>query len=58
MVVDDLGKMHSALDNALMRYHRLKLAEVNTIIKDLWAHTYRVRGSAGQPASRVTVRER
>jgi len=40
LMVADLGRVHAALDGALMRYHRLKLAEVNTIIKDLWSHTY------------------
>ena len=39
-LVRDLGATYSAVDSALMRYHHLKLSEINTIIKDLWAHTY------------------
>lgn len=34
--VTDLEKYHAALDKALLRYHGLKLAEINKIIRELW----------------------
>jgi DNA repair protein RAD50 len=34
--VSDLEKYHAALDKALLRYHGLKLAEINKIIRELW----------------------
>lgn len=37
----DLKKYHSALDKALMKYHSMKMAEVNKIIKELWQQIYR-----------------
>ena len=41
LTVQDLDRYHTAVDAALMRYHRLKIGEVNANIKDLWANTYR-----------------
>ena len=41
MVVDDLGKYYKALDTALMRYHSMKIKEINSRIKELWQLTYR-----------------
>lgn len=41
MAVRDLEKYHSALDKALLRFHGLKIAEINTIIRDLWNLTYK-----------------
>lgn len=38
--VRDLDRYHAALDTALMRYHKLKVAEINATIKDLWGNTY------------------
>ena len=32
----DLGRYHSALDKALMKFHSLKMAEINKTIKELW----------------------
>lgn len=41
LAVQDLEVYHSALDKALLRYHGLKLGEINKIIAELWALTYR-----------------
>ncbi|EPS42520.1 hypothetical protein H072_3515 [Dactylellina haptotyla CBS 200.50] len=38
---DDLGKYQAALDKAVMKYHSLKMEEVNRIIDDLWKKTYK-----------------
>lgn len=37
---DDLAKYSKALEAAIMRYHTLKMAEVNEIIDELWKKTY------------------
>jgi DNA repair protein RAD50 len=39
-VVEDLGRYGGALDNAIMKYHSLKMAEINRIIEELWQRTY------------------
>ena len=39
--VDDLGRYGGALDKAIMKYHSLKMDEINTIIEELWRKTYR-----------------
>ncbi|WEW57646.1 DNA repair protein rad50 [Emydomyces testavorans] len=39
--VDDLGKYGGALDKAIMKYHGLKMEEINRIIGELWQKTYR-----------------
>ncbi|KAJ1981324.1 DNA repair protein rad50 [Dimargaris cristalligena] len=36
----DLDKYAKALDTAIMKFHSLKMAEINKIIRDLWMHTY------------------
>lgn len=38
--VKDLDRYASALDLALMQYHKLKIQEINNIIRDLWTNTY------------------
>ncbi|EWC43614.1 hypothetical protein DRE_01501 [Drechslerella stenobrocha 248] len=38
---DDLQKYQTALDKAVMKYHSLKMEEVNHIIDDLWRKTYK-----------------
>ncbi|KAI7363670.1 hypothetical protein KC328_g18869, partial [Hortaea werneckii] len=38
--VEDLGRYGGALDKAIMRYHSLKMEEINRIIDDLWRRTY------------------
>jgi DNA repair protein RAD50 len=40
-VVDDLGRYGGALDKAIMKYHSLKMEEINRIIEELWQKTYR-----------------
>lgn len=37
---DDLEKYSKALDQAIMKYHALKMDDINTIIKELWTTTY------------------
>ena len=39
--VDDLGRCGGALDNAIMKYHGLKMEQINSIIDELWQKTYR-----------------
>ena len=41
LAVKDLETYHAALDRALLRYHGLKVQEINKIIKELWSLTYR-----------------
>jgi len=41
IVVTDLDKYYDALDKALLRFHALKIADINKIIKELWALTYK-----------------
>ena len=38
--VEDLQRYASALDKAVIKYHSLKMEEVNRIIDDLWKQTY------------------
>ena len=38
--VDDLGRYAGALDKAIMKYHSLKMEEINRSIEDLWRSTY------------------
>ena len=38
--VEDLGRYGGALDQAIMRYHSLKMEEINGIIEELWKKTY------------------
>ncbi|KAF3916036.1 hypothetical protein ABW21_db0200548 [Orbilia brochopaga] len=38
---EDLAKYQAALDKAVMKYHSLKMEEVNRIIDDLWKKTYK-----------------
>ena len=40
----DLDKYYKALDRAIMRYHSLKLADINKIIKEYWVKTYQGGG--------------
>ena len=39
--VEDLGRYGGALDKAIMKYHGLKMEEINSIIEELWRKTYR-----------------
>ncbi|KAI5920680.1 DNA repaire protein UVS6 [Camillea tinctor] len=38
--IEDLGRYGAALNNAIMRYHALKMEEVNRIAGELWQSTY------------------
>ena len=38
--VEDLGRYGGALDKAIMKYHSVKMAEINRIIEELWKKTY------------------
>jgi DNA repair protein RAD50 len=38
--VEDLGRYGSALDKAIMKYHSLKMEEINRIVEELWRKTY------------------
>ncbi|CAM9695145.1 unnamed protein product [Ascophyllum nodosum] len=40
MAVSDLDKYWTALDKALLRFHTMKIADINKIIRELWAMTY------------------
>jgi DNA repair protein RAD50 len=40
LAVKDLDRYYNALDTALMRYHKMKITEINSIIRELWTHTY------------------
>ena len=50
IVVTDLDKYYDALDKALLRYHGMKIADINKIIRELWTLTYK-----GEGMSTVTV---
>jgi len=41
IAVSDLEKYGNALDKALLRYHGMKIDEINKIIKELWTLTYK-----------------
>nr|POE80044.1 dna repair protein rad50 [Quercus suber] len=38
--IEDLGRYGGALDKAIMKYHALKMEEINRIIAELWTKTY------------------
>jgi DNA repair protein RAD50 len=38
--IEDLGRYASALDKAIMKYHTLKMEEINRIIAELWTNAY------------------
>ncbi|XP_071950194.1 DNA repair protein RAD50.L-like [Antedon mediterranea] len=37
----DLDKYYQALNRAIMKYHTMKMAEINEIIRELWRNTYK-----------------
>ncbi|KAL2319357.1 hypothetical protein Fmac_028326 [Flemingia macrophylla] len=41
MANKDLDKDYNAVDKALMRFHTMKMEQINKIIKELWQQTYR-----------------
>lgn len=38
--IEDLGRYGGALDKAIMKYHSLKMEEINRIVAELWTKTY------------------
>uniref|UniRef100_A0A7S4K6V4 Rad50/SbcC-type AAA domain-containing protein n=1 Tax=Odontella aurita TaxID=265563 RepID=A0A7S4K6V4_9STRA len=41
IAVKDLEKYHTALDKALLRYHGMKIQDINKIVRELWTLTYK-----------------
>ncbi|KAJ3069697.1 DNA repair protein rad50 [Rhizoclosmatium hyalinum] len=41
LAVQDLEKYSKALENAIMKYHTMKMDEINKIIRELWVNTYK-----------------
>lgn len=41
LINDDLFKYGTALDSAIMKYHSIKMQEINKVIDELWHTTYR-----------------
>src|SRR6202044_3962902 len=38
--IEDMKKYSSALDSAIMKFHSLKMQEINAIASELWRSTY------------------
>jgi DNA repair protein RAD50 len=38
--IEDLGRYAGALDKAIMKYHTLKMEEINRIVAELWRNAY------------------
>jgi hypothetical protein len=36
-----VDKFYSALDKALMKFHAMKMSEINTVLRELWQSTYK-----------------
>ncbi|XP_060911170.1 DNA repair protein RAD50 [Labrus mixtus] len=51
LVIKDLDIYYKALDQSIMRFHSMKMNEINKIIRDLWRSTYR-----GQDIEYVEIR--
>ncbi|XP_020846793.1 DNA repair protein RAD50 [Phascolarctos cinereus] len=51
LVNKDLDIYYKALDHAIMKFHSMKMEEINKIIRDLWRSTYR-----GQDIEYVEIR--
>ncbi|XP_056265020.1 DNA repair protein RAD50 [Pseudoliparis swirei] len=41
LVIKDLDLYYKALDQTIMKFHSMKMTEINKIIRDLWRSTYR-----------------
>ncbi|CAN3354249.1 DNA repair protein Rad50p [Diutina catenulata] len=41
LVSNDIQVYTSSLDNAIMKYHSLKMEEINRILRELWQQTYK-----------------
>lgn len=44
LVMEDLRKYHNALDKAIMRFHHIKMNDINKSIRDIWQETYQGHG--------------
>uniref|UniRef100_A0A671V2S4 RAD50 double strand break repair protein n=1 Tax=Sparus aurata TaxID=8175 RepID=A0A671V2S4_SPAAU len=51
LVIKDLELYYKALDQTIMKFHSMKMDEINKIIRDLWRSTYR-----GQDIEYVEIR--
>lgn len=51
LVIKDLDLYYKALDQTIMKFHSMKMDEINKIIRDLWRSTYR-----GQDIEYVEIR--
>lgn len=51
MATSDLEKYYHALNKALMKYHQVKMEEINKILRELWQHTYK-----GQDIDTIEIR--
>eukprot|EP00742_Colponemidia_sp_Colp-10_P008951 GILJ01009725.1.p1 GENE.GILJ01009725.1~~GILJ01009725.1.p1 ORF type:complete len:1308 (+),score=257.68 GILJ01009725.1:108-3926(+) len=66
MANSDLERYYQALDKALLKYHSVKMEEINKIIKELWQVTYRgndidtieIRSDPGSTTSRSSYNYR
>lgn len=47
----DLSRYHTALDKALMKYHAIKMSEINKTVRELWQRVYR-----GQDIDYIVIR--
>jgi DNA repair protein RAD50 len=41
LVSNDIQTYSKALDNAIMKYHSIKMEEINRILRELWSQTYK-----------------
>src|SRR5579862_4884847 len=53
---DDLAKYAKALDSAIMKFHSMKMEEINRIIGELWRNTYVGTGKDRKKSPNVRCR--
>lgn len=41
LISNDITNYGKSLDNAIMKFHSVKMAEINKILRDLWMNTYK-----------------
>uniref|UniRef100_H3DLI5 RAD50 double strand break repair protein n=1 Tax=Tetraodon nigroviridis TaxID=99883 RepID=H3DLI5_TETNG len=51
LVIKDLDLYYKALDQTIMKFHSMKMDEINKIVRDLWRSTYR-----GQDIEYIEIR--
>lgn len=51
LLITDLDLYYKALDQTIMKFHSMKMDEINKIVRDLWRNTYR-----GQDIEYVEIR--